>query len=65
MNVPDNYSMWEAYEARIEAARERFPICSHCGERIYEERLFDIDGELYHPECAVKEFCKFTEDYIK
>ena len=48
--MPDNYSMWEAYEARVEAAREKFPICSRCGERILDERIWDIDGELYHPE---------------
>ena len=65
MNVPDNYDMWEAHEARMEAMADSYPICSHCGERITDERLFDIDGELYHQECAVKEFCKWTEDYIQ
>ena len=64
MNVPDNYDMWAAYEAKLDAISDSYPICSHCGERITEDRLFDIDGDLYHPECAVKEFCKFTEDYV-
>ena len=62
--MSDNYEMWEAHEARIEAARARFPVCSHCGERIFDEKLWDINGELYHPDCAEEQFFKFTEDYI-
>jgi hypothetical protein len=27
------------------------------------ERLFDIEGELYHPDCAEELFLKYTEDY--
>lgn len=29
-----------------------------------DEVLFDISGELYHKKCAVREFCKYTDDYI-
>lgn len=63
MNIPDNYDIWEAHEAKQEASLRKCPVCSYCGKPIQEERLFDIDGELYHMECAEKEFCKFTEDY--
>lgn len=41
----------------------RFPVCACCGEPIQDERIFDIDGELYHEECADKEFRRWTEDY--
>ena len=61
--MPDNYELWEAHEREQEAALNDCPVCSYCGQHIQEERLFDIDGELYHMECAEKEFCKFTEDY--
>lgn len=61
--MPDNYSMWEAYETRIEAAKAMFPICCHCGEHIQDERLFDIECNYYHVKCAEKEFKKYTEDY--
>ena len=43
---------------------DRYPKCAHCGEPIQDERLFDINGELYHVECAEDEFKKWTEDCI-
>lgn len=61
--MPDNYDMWVAHEASMEAMASRYPTCSHCGERILDDRIWDINGELYHPDCAEKEFCKWTDDY--
>lgn len=63
MNVPDNYDQWGHLEARQTAWLQNRPVCSHCGERIQDEKLWDINGELYCPDCAEKEFCKWTEDY--
>ena len=63
MNTPDNYDQWAYLEARQTAWLQRQPVCSYCGKHIQDERLFDINGELYHPDCAEKEFCKYTEDY--
>ena len=63
MSYPDNYEMWEANERRMEAWLSGKPICSHCGNPIQDERLFDINGILYHVECAEEEFLKWTEDY--
>jgi hypothetical protein len=59
----DVYDLWEDHEAKQEAWRKRQPICSHCRREIQEERLFDIECEVYHLECAAELFCKFTEDY--
>lgn len=59
----DNYSVWEANERRMEDWLSRKPICSYCGQHIQDERLFDINGLLYHEECAKEEFLKYTEDY--
>ena len=61
--MPDNYSQWESYEAKKDAWLRSRPICSHCRKPIQDERLFDINGELYHPDCAEQEFLKYTEDY--
>lgn len=53
------------YDAEQNRRLERFPVCAHCGDPIQDERLFDVDGELYHAACADKEFRKWTEDYIE
>ena len=65
MNVPDNYDQWEAHERKQEAQLRKRPVCSHCRKHIQDERLFDIEGELYHPDCAEEQFLKYTEDYEK
>lgn len=65
MKVEDNYDQWGHHEARQTAWLQRRPVCSHCGKPIQDERLFDIDGELYHPDCAEDQFLKYTEDYEK
>ena len=63
MKIPDVYDLWEAYDMEKERRLARRPICSYCGKRIQDERLWDISGELYHQDCAEHEFCKWTEDY--
>ena len=54
--------------SRREAEEERWlescPVCCRCHQSIQDERLFDIEGNLYHEECAEDEFKKWTEDYI-
>ena len=54
--------------ARREAEEERWlatrPLCCVCNRPIQEDRLFDIDGNLYHEECAEDEFKKWSEDYM-
>lgn len=61
--MPDNYSQWEHHEREQERWLAKRPVCCHCGEYIQEENLFDINGNLYHEECAFQEFRKWTEDY--
>lgn len=63
MYVPDNYDAFERHEADQEAQLERCPKCAYCGEPIQEDYLFDIDGELYHEDCAKELFRKDTENY--
>lgn len=59
----DAYEMWRVREAELERKLARCPVCCHCGRHIQDENLFDINGELYHEECAFDEFRKYTEDY--
>lgn len=63
MPIPDAYDMWEANESRKEAWLNRQPICSHCRKRIQDERLWDIEGELYHKECAEELYERNSENY--
>ena len=63
MNIPDNYDLWEAHDIELERQRARRPICCHCGEHIQDDVLFDINGELYHIDCAETVFCQCTEEY--
>lgn len=53
------------HDAEKEAMLAKAPKCSECGQPIQDDRLFDIDGELYHVACFEKEFLKWTEDYEK
>lgn len=61
----DPYSQWKIREREAERWLKSRPLCSHCCKHIQEERLFDINGELYHVECAEEEFKKWTEDYTE
>ena len=59
----DVYDLWVDHDAKQEAWRMRQPKCCHCGEHILDDDLFDINGNLYHEDCAEAEFKKKTEDY--
>lgn len=55
----------ERHIAQQDEKLSHYPKCSHCGYEIQDEKLFDLDGELYHIKCAKDEFVKHTEDYIE
>lgn len=59
----DNYNLWQQHNSRQEAWLERQPTCCQCQKKIQDEDLLDIDGDLYHEDCAVKKFRRKTEDY--
>ena len=63
--MPDNYSQWEAHEARQEAWLNKRPICCHCGQPIQEETLFCIFGSTYHCDCANDMFLEPTEEHMR
>lgn len=61
--MPDNYSLWEFNEAKMEAWLRSRPACCRCGHPIQDEEMFDIHGDFFHIYCAKEEFCVQTEDY--
>jgi len=57
-----DYDRWiDDQEAEI----AKIPDCVSCGEKIQEEKLWDIFGDIYCDECARKTFYKNTDDYVK
>ena len=63
MTMNDNYDLWQQHNRRQEAWLERQPTCCRCKEKIQDEDLWDIFGELYCEECAKDAFRANTEDY--
>jgi len=56
MNIPDNYSQWEAHERKQQQLLDRMPKCDCCTKPIQDEYYFDIYGETYCESCLVKRF---------
>lgn len=61
----DPYMDFKRHDAEQTEWLERLPKCCHCGQAIQDDRLWDVEGNLYHMDCAEEEFGKFTEDYIE
>lgn len=55
---------FERHDAEQNKWLELLPRCCECGERIQEDDLFDIQGDLYCWDCAIKLFRKSTDNYI-
>lgn len=54
--------------ARREWEQEKWlrsrPFCAKCNQHIHDEKLWVIEGEIYHAECAEELFCKDTECFV-
>lgn len=61
----DNYDLWEQHDRERERELQKLPKCDECGERIQDDYLYEINGELVCIECLDKNHCKHTEDYIE
>lgn len=55
---------WDAYCEEQERKAKKLPICSQCGERIYDDYVYVIDGELYCEDC-IDECREPVEHYIE
>ena len=61
----DPHADWDRYCDEQEQQAEKFPRCCGCRQRIYDDHLWDIDGELYHEDCAAEHFRKSTDGYME
>ena len=62
MNVPDNYELWEAHEARLGKALSERLVCDYCGCHIPEDYYFEINGDIICEECLELHFKKYITD---
>lgn len=61
----DPLADFERLERENESYARIHPVCCHCGDPIMDDRMFVINDNYYHIECAEDEFQKWTEDYIE
>lgn len=62
----DDYNdLYDRHEAEQERQLARLPRCCECRERIQEDKLFDVFGDLYCESCMEREFMKPVENYIE
>jgi formylmethanofuran dehydrogenase subunit E len=68
MNIPDNYSQWEANEWRQEKWLKLRPKCARCHKHIQDEDCYEFDGNLICPDCIEEyideHYKRKTEDFI-
>ena len=62
--LKDNYDLFVEYDLEQEEESKKLPKCCECGERIDDDYLFDIEGDLYCEECIKKLYKKPMEDYM-
>lgn len=56
--IPDNYTFFCINDEEIRAEREeikkRLPRCAWCGQAIWDDECYDIEGEIVCPDCLNK-----------
>lgn len=63
MNIPDNYSQWDAHERQQEAMLDKLPACEKCGRAIYDDYYFEIDNEILCEACMIRR-CRKNIEYF-
>lgn len=61
----DPVADYDRYCAALEREMERLPECACCGNRITDDFLFYIEGDVYCEECMKDNFRRPTDDFIK
>lgn len=64
MYTNDPVADFHSYDAEQQMKLEELPVCEYCRQPIQDERLLDVEGELFHVDCFVEEHRKWTDDYI-
>lgn len=60
--MPDNYSLWERHEARVERRLSERPVCGDCGRPIQDEYWFEVEGEILCEECMHDRYRRRADD---
>lgn len=65
MSVPDNYDAFRQHEAEQEEFLDKLPACDYCGNPIQDVFCYQIDNELFCPDCMDKHFKKSTDNFMR
>lgn len=65
MYTDDPIADFLRYDAEQERKLEMLPVCVCCGEPIQTEEYYDINDDLFCPECMEDNFKRWTGNYIK
>lgn len=55
---------WDRHCERQEREAAKYPKCSECGRRIFDDYLYEINGRILCESCAHDEYRKDTSDYM-
>lgn len=62
--ILDYTDLFNEHEAEQERRIEKHPKCSCCGERILEDKFYNIEGTYICPSC-IEDYIVDTEDYME
>lgn len=60
----DPFADFDRWDAEQQAALNKLPKCSECGEPIQDDCYYEINGECVCPECLDNNHKHWVEDYI-
>lgn len=60
--IPDNYDLYDQYEAERQRRADKLPKCCECDEAITSDECYEINDELICPRCLIENHRKWTED---
>lgn len=63
-SLPEPHQFWDAHCAEQEHQAKKLPRCCACKDPIYDEYLWEIDGDIYCEDCATEHFRKDTDRFI-
>lgn len=64
--VPDNYDLYEQHERELARQEQHLPVCSICGEPIWQEMAVHIGDDWYCDECLkeAREVTEYEEEWL-
>lgn len=61
----DPVADYNSYCDEQEKEEAKLPVCDVCGETIYDEFCYDIDGDIFCEKCMKDNFRRRTEDLME